>query len=144
MSTPRFWLSWEQPSEDYRPISYPPNEAILGWWCTGLVGTIKPLGSLATLSALVAAETEELAWAAVKQDWPDMGDRRFSVERSGEWIPTDRFALQSWMISRLGLEHFPLMAHSPLGQRGGQYGQYVDHAGNPQYASGCAEAASGD
>lgn len=28
----RFWLSWHQPTEDYRPLTDPPVEGVLGWW----------------------------------------------------------------------------------------------------------------
>lgn len=31
----RWWLSWVQTTEDVRPLTDPPNENILGWWCSG-------------------------------------------------------------------------------------------------------------
>lgn len=72
----RFWLSWYQSGPDHRPLTFPPNEAILGWWCTGS-------GNYAgrevyTLCALVKAACPVEAWDAVEQDWPDMVDRRFT------------------------------------------------------------------
>ena len=35
----RFWMSWIVKEEDYRPLTFPPNEAILGWWNTGTTST---------------------------------------------------------------------------------------------------------
>lgn len=66
----RWWLSWYQPGPDYRPLTYPPNEQILGWWCTGQGGPVA--GSdvdLFTLCALVEAKTEAAAWKAVRKDF---------------------------------------------------------------------------
>lgn len=94
----RFWISWHQPGDDYRPLTYPPNESVLGWWCSGYTGG----GELSTLVALVEARSEDAAKAAILHDWPDAGDWRFCIERDNEWLPSDRFPIdQDWMRERL-------------------------------------------
>ena len=92
----RFWLSWVQPTEDYRPLTYPPNAAILGWWCSGYDN-----GDRATLGALVEARSERDAKRAVHQDWPEATGWRFVEERPSDWLPGDRFPLDPWMQERL-------------------------------------------
>lgn len=87
----RWWLSWYQPTEDHRPLTFPPNESILGWWCSGSGE------EGATLVALVAAPTERKAWAAVRQDWPDKGGHRFCKAVSADYRPGDRFPINGWM-----------------------------------------------
>jgi len=97
----RYWLSWYQVTEDYRPLTYPPNEAILGWWCSGesIHG--------ATLCAVVEACCEEDAWSAVKLDWPEMdptSDARFISEKSNDYVPGGgRFPIKEndWSYGRL-------------------------------------------
>lgn len=92
----RFWMSWYQPTEDHRPLAFPPNAAILGWWCTGYRHD-----NAATICALVQAESEEAAWDAVKKDWPEM-EQRFSGEREPDYaIKSDRFPLSDWMRERM-------------------------------------------
>ena len=89
----RFWLSWIEPSEDYRPLTFPPNAAILGWWCSGY-------GDAAILCAAVEAKSEDAAWKAVAKDWPGTKRKRFCDEKDAEWRPGDRFPLSEWMESR--------------------------------------------
>ena len=97
----RYWLSWYQPRPDPRPLTFPPNGAILGWWRTGECPENFVDGAF-TLCALVEAETDELAWAAVRVDWPDMAGRRFCDAVGHEYqITSDRFPLSDWMIDRL-------------------------------------------
>jgi hypothetical protein len=93
----RFWVSWYQPTEDYRPLTYPPNNHILGWWCSGHA----EVGS--TICAAIEAENEEAAREAVLKDWPeafDVEDWRFINEKPNDWKPGDRFSLSDWMIER--------------------------------------------
>lgn len=101
--TTRWWLSWYQAGPDHRPLTYPPNDAILGWWCTG-----QREDDVDTLCALVQAESEATAWKAVLKDWPDMIDRRFTSERPpGYVITSDRFPLSDWMIPRMSPAEVP-------------------------------------
>lgn len=91
-----FWLSWEQPGEDVRPITFPPNDAVLGWWTTGVYGDEE--GS--TLCAYVEAPSEDAAWDAIKKDWPDCGDRRF-INRCECVRTSGRLPLKEWMRPRI-------------------------------------------
>ena len=91
-----FWMSWYQPfdeTEDYKPLTYPPNTAILGWWCSGRTETG------ATICAWVKANCEEKAKEAIRQDWPEAEDWRFCDEKEK---PTNssRFPVSDWMIER--------------------------------------------
>ena len=92
----RWWMSWIVTDEDYRPLTYPPNPAILGWWCTGYDARGRNI-----LCGLVQAETLELAQAAVLQDWPGI-EWRFSDERPVFYVlDSDRFPLSDWMKQRM-------------------------------------------
>lgn len=92
----RFWVSWYQTTEDYRPISYPPNENVLAWWCTG------QSDSGATLCAVVAAPDEHHAMKAIQTDWPEMNEWRFCDVKDPDWAPrSDRFPLKDWQVERL-------------------------------------------
>lgn len=97
----RYWLSWYEHSEDNRPLTDPPNEQILGWWETGFGDDYY------TMVALVEAESEEAAWAAVEKDWPkasENANRRFCEERDKTFtIVSDRFPLKDWAKKRMGL-----------------------------------------
>lgn len=86
----RYWVSWYQPTKDYRPLTYPPNEAILGWWCSGA----------STLCALVSASDKVEAGAAITKDWPEAKEWRFVYEKGDKWLPGDRFPLKDWMRDR--------------------------------------------
>ena len=98
----RYWVSWLCESEDYRPINYPPNERILGWWCTGSDSKDR-----ATLVAVVKASTEESARDFIFADWPEAeatttseGWRFFNLIDKPNWRPGDRFPLDDWMEGR--------------------------------------------
>ena len=92
----RYWVSWYQNTEDYRPVDYPPNKAVVGWWCTGY----SDRG--ATLCAVIEAASEEDVCKAIYTDWPevDRNQFRFCREESDDFIPGDRFPMSDWMIER--------------------------------------------
>jgi hypothetical protein len=96
----RYWLSWVQPTDDYRPKHDPPAEAVLGWWCSGY----NP-GDQAVLCAVVAADSEEQARAALLADWPEVADVQFRFIHRSEphYVPGDRFPLSAWMRLRFGV-----------------------------------------
>lgn len=97
----RFWLSWYQPGLDHRPLTYPPNAAILGWWCTGS-GEHGGFEDVDILCALVEAGSEDSAWKAVLVDWPDMIDHRFIEQHEPNYtVTSDRFPLSDWMVPRM-------------------------------------------
>jgi hypothetical protein len=92
----RYWISWVQTSEDYRPLTYPPNAAVLGWWCSGTNH------DGAILCAVVAADSKQEAVSAVLIDWPEInGDfLRFCDEYASDFKPADRFVIKDWMKER--------------------------------------------
>lgn len=91
----RFWISWSQPGDDYRPLTFPPNEAICGWWCSGS-------GERGvSLCAVVDAVTQTEAENAILKDWPDLYEWRFCEPKKNGWIPGDRFPPSEWMKARL-------------------------------------------
>lgn len=92
----RWWISWFQPTEDSRPLTYPPNERILGWWETGF-----EIDGPFTLVALVLGSTAEDAKSAVRQDWPEAERWRFCNQRSEQYRPSDRFPISDWMRARI-------------------------------------------
>jgi hypothetical protein len=92
-----WWVSWCEKSPDYRPVGYPPNEAILGWWCSGEAGD----GSYWTLCAWVRAPTLAKVGAAVRRDWPGRKTWRFQTPAEPGWRPTNRFRVEGWMIERV-------------------------------------------
>lgn len=98
----RFWLSWPQPTEDFRPLTDPPDARVLGWWCSGYDSQDR-----ATLCALVTGRTMQEAKQAVRVSWPEAprarGHWRIEEERDSEWTPGDRFPLDPWMEQRLAV-----------------------------------------
>lgn len=93
----RWWVSWYQPTEDYRPLSSPPNEAILGWWCSGM----RCADEASTLCALVHAASERAAKKAIQIDWPEAREWRFCETRPDDYLPADRFPVAPWMRQRI-------------------------------------------
>ena len=104
----RFWVSWVQPGEDHRPLGYPPNDQILGWWCSGYDSEDN-----AMLCACVVGEGETVgdqmrhATAAIEKEWPEAtaaeqneNGWRFFEQREANWQPNDRFPLSDWMGER--------------------------------------------
>lgn len=93
----RFWMRWIQPTEDYRPLTCPPNTAILGWWCSGYDSKDN-----AFICAAVEAEDEDKAWEAVRKDWPEADDSSgaFCESKEDDFKPGDRFPIDGWMIER--------------------------------------------
>ena len=97
----RYWISWIQRTEDYRPLTSPPNVAILGWWCSGFDGDDN-----AVICATVQAIDPSAAALAVFSDWPEAevevakNGWRFFEPREPGWIPSDRFALSEWERER--------------------------------------------
>lgn len=91
----RYWLRWLSNVEDHRPVTYPPNQAILGWWCTGYDSKDNGI-----CVGLVQAYSQEQAWIFVSEDWPEM--TADSGEEVGIDFPLgDRFPLRDWMKERI-------------------------------------------
>lgn len=92
----RYWCSFVQPTEYYRPLIYPPNESVLGWWCSGYDSNDN-----AIICALIESASEDDARKAVLKDWPEAQTFRFCDEVDRKWRPNDRFPLKDWMTERL-------------------------------------------
>jgi len=92
----RFWCSWEQPTDDYRCLHWPPDERILGYWCSG------EAEEAYILCAVVQAKDENDARAAVEKEWPEfcVEEWRFLNPTSNDFVPGDRFPRSDWMIER--------------------------------------------
>jgi mevalonate kinase len=93
----KYWISWYQPGDDYRPLSFPPNDKIVGWWATGYSAN-----DMTTLVAFVCADNDSEAAEAILKDWPEatQNDWRFFEERDDIQLG-DRFKLSEWMLERL-------------------------------------------
>lgn len=96
MKSKRYWCSWVCAESDYRPLTYPPNEKILGWWCSGYGDD----GS--TLCAAIEGNNESEIIKSICIDWPEFdGNFRFIEEREIGCTPlSDRFPLSDWMKPR--------------------------------------------
>ena len=90
-----FWISWHQPTKDYRPLTSPPNEKVLGLWCTG----VRCKDGASTLVAMVKSSNESAAKCSILKDWPEAIDWRFCDEKSLKSL-SDRFPLNAWMEKR--------------------------------------------
>ncbi len=60
-------ISWYQPTQDFRPLSFPPNKNILGWWKTG-----ENTSNESTLVAIVNAVSFKDAEKIIRKDWPEV------------------------------------------------------------------------
>ena len=88
----RYWISWNQHSDDFRPMTVPDKSksGILGYWCSG------EGDGYYTMCAWVEADSQGSAEALIqkKDYWPDAGDWRFCTEVLDDWEPGPRFALE--------------------------------------------------
>ena len=92
----RYWCSWVCTAEDHRPLTFPPNRAILGWWKSG-----EDTEGNATLVAVAEASDPIDAARSVKEDWPEFEEWRFIERVEDDHKPGDRFPLSEWMAERL-------------------------------------------
>ena len=90
-----YWVSWYQPTQDFRPLSFPPNKNILGWWKTG-----ENTSNESTLVAIVNAVSVKDAEKLIRKDWPEVTNWRF-IEKKSTLLLNDRFLLTNWMIERI-------------------------------------------
>ncbi len=66
----RFWVSWYQPTEDYRPLTVPSPE----FWCSGH----RCSDEAATLCAIIDVQgDDEAAKREVLRFWPEAEEWRF-------------------------------------------------------------------
>ena len=89
----RFWISWEQPGEDSRPIAGSDKLGpwLLGWWESGIGD------GYCTVVAWVEAKSLNQAHhlLAGSKAWPEFAGAhiRFENETEPGWMPSDRFPL---------------------------------------------------
>ena len=95
-----YWISWLQPTIDYRPLAFPPNDDILGYWCT------ESTSNVFTLYAYVVAGDEEGARAKILKDWPEAKDWRI-CEPQDIVVDSDHFPLNDWTIARCQMKNIP-------------------------------------
>ena len=88
------WISWYQPTDDHRPLTFPPNDKVLGWWCTGQRGS----DGASTMVAMIDVENKGDAEQAVLKDWPE-AEWRFCEDRDHLRL-SDRFPLDGWAKDR--------------------------------------------
>lgn len=103
---PRFWVSWVQPTADFRPMHDPPaNKSVLAWWCSGFDSSCN-----AVLCALVNAKDEYEVSNCLRKDWPEVVDVqwRFIKKQPAGWVPeSGRFPIRAqWEKERCGLARF--------------------------------------
>jgi hypothetical protein len=91
------WISWYQPGPDYRPITFPPHDSIMGWWCSG-----EDMQGNFTLVAHVRAGSMAAARRIIKDKgcWPEAKKWRFCVPTDHNEPAGGRFIPSDWMISR--------------------------------------------
>lgn len=89
----RFWVSWYQPGEDWRPI-YPDGHGRPfdgRYWKSGE----RCSDDATTVCAVVDAESEDDAKDAIQVFWPEAGEWRFCEEKAMDWTPGDRFPMKA-------------------------------------------------
>ncbi|MBX3288349.1 MAG: hypothetical protein KF855_03295 [Acidobacteria bacterium] len=99
----RFWVSWIQLTEDERPLTDPPTEEVIGWWCSGHDAADRPI-----LCAVIEAESEDKAKDAVEANWEEkpgeVGPFRFIEEVAPDFHPGNRFPIANgWMAERFNV-----------------------------------------
>lgn len=86
--TRRYWLSWEEPGDDPRPVAVPPPDGVVGWWWTGQGD------GYSTICAVVDAVDAKGARAVVESPggWRPRAWRFCDMKDDANWMPSpDRF-----------------------------------------------------
>lgn len=91
----RYWFSWAQPTKDYRSLTFPPHEQIMGWWCSGYSD------DGAIICALIKGKDDDDVKNVIKIEWPEAINWRFCQLVNNSFILSDRFPLSEWMLTRL-------------------------------------------
>lgn len=79
-----YWISWHQPTEDYRPLTDPPHPQVMGWWCSGYD---------AYDIALLCACAEQSGSDGLRptflgsNDWRELHDVQFHSVRDARSLP---------------------------------------------------------
>lgn len=87
----RYWISWYQPTTDYRPLydskkeKEPLNKL---YWCSGQRGD-----GQWTMCAVVDAKNGKEAKKTVQKYWPEAEEWRFCSLKDRKFMPGDRFSV---------------------------------------------------
>lgn len=87
----RYWVSWVQPTEDFRPMMWPlPSN--MDYWCSGYDSDGMPI-----LCALIDAESDVRAREQIAAYWPETTGVNWRTwdEKPDDWTPGDRFPLEN-------------------------------------------------
>lgn len=83
----RWWISWWEPCEDYRPAR--DHENAPPWWCSAT--RVEDDAIWSAICAVVDAYSEETARTQVSRFW-DPAEWRFCERKADGWMPApDRF-----------------------------------------------------
>lgn len=98
----QFWCSWREVTKDYRPITFPPNDNVLGWWMTGEeCGPPDFVRQAVNICAFILGKDEDDVRASIKKDWPEFdGEFRFIDQYKLGSLPGNRFLMDDWMRER--------------------------------------------
>lgn len=91
-----WWVSWYQPTDDPRPLTWPPNKNILGYWETGS----RCSDGAFTLCAYILAPSEEAGKKIIRREWPEAKEWRFFDRAEKKSVSEDRFPMVKWMKPR--------------------------------------------
>ena len=87
------WVRFFQPLAGYSGLANPPNENILGYWCTGY--SRRGDFDIAVICAVVKGDDP---MGSILKDWPEAQD--IEVDKMDKLVLTDRFVLNDWMKER--------------------------------------------
>lgn len=117
-----FHISWYQHTEDYRPLTFPPNEDVLSWWCSGYSD------DGAIIVAYVTGVDEASALSAVQKDWPEMtadNDLRF-LNQATHYVDSGRFPIPDWGEERVVSWSQEKIINEPLAEVIGKFDEIID------------------
>lgn len=84
----RYWVSWEEPGNDSRPIKYPPPPPVKKWWQSGESGED---GSYTIICAVIDVRRKGDIALILKGYWKPQTWRFIEPQESLDWRPGDRF-----------------------------------------------------
>ena len=91
-----WWVSWYQPTDDPRPLTWPPHKNILGYWETGY----RDSDGAFTLCAYLLACSERIGKRIIKKQWPEAKEWRFFDRAERNEVDEGRFPMSDWMKPR--------------------------------------------
>lgn len=84
----RFWVSWEEPGLDSRPLKVPPPPQIKAWWESGFSNE----NEYTTICAVIDTDDQEsIATGLLNGYWEPRSWRFIQEQGNLNWRPSDRF-----------------------------------------------------